>query len=315
MRRIKYKIILILFAIGFNVAAESHNSLNLEDIEALSNQTEISFEEGVQALLELSNIFSSRDLSTVGKEQLREWRTLYNQIHNRLFILTHIARINHQLSGTPGEPLFRMDRQIWEVRAENIKLRIKRNQLELFRQILQIISSEDFDHSKHQFNKLSDLAKVNWEGVTVGNTINVNVSSSSFSKRLGKRGYILLRSISRSEPPFMEYAREEVGEVDESLLEDEAFMTRLDLEITELVSEESSRRLALKIVEELTPEKPPDIRIVIQTATRIIIREYMSNYSQQFVSEYEAAESFDMSYAHTTLPVKALQFFRSSGDQ
>ena len=138
MRKIKNRVIILLFIIGFSGEVQSYNSSALESITSLSNQNKISYEDGIQALLDLPEIFSSRNFDDIENQeekekQLLEWKTLYNKIHNKLFIITHIARIEHQLSRSFNRPLFVMGRYQWKVHARITALRVKRDQLKSFR--------------------------------------------------------------------------------------------------------------------------------------------------------------------------------------
>ena len=186
----KRKIILLLLAITFNAEA-NFDASTLEDITTLSNQRSISYEEGIEALLTLPDIFSGRDFNHIEspeeqEKKLQEWKTKYNETHNRLFILTHIARIKHQISTEALSVRFRPARQKWQRQARRIKFQIKRDQLQALERVLEIISAEDFDHSKHQFGSLSDLGKINIEGFTDIEEFTTNTFSSTFSKGFSK---------------------------------------------------------------------------------------------------------------------------------
>ena len=191
----KYKIILLLLAITFNTEAK-FNDLTLEDITLLSNRNEISYEEGIEALLKLPEIFSSRDFDHIEnpeekEKQLRQWKTLYNQIHNKLFLLTHIARIRRQISSTVGGSPFRFARHKWQTQSLMNRLIMKRTQLRALKATLEIISAGDFDHSAYQFNSLSDPGRINTKGFADTNGSTINIFSPSFSKSVLKGGYEL----------------------------------------------------------------------------------------------------------------------------
>lgn len=185
----KHKISLLLLIITFNVEA-AYNSADLEKISLLSNQNEISYEEGIETLLALPDIFSARYFDHIEnpeekEKQLEEWKTLYNGIHNRLFVLTHIARIRHQISSEGVNEHLEYE---WQIQAHIKRLRIKRAQLQALKETLKAISAEDFDHSKHQFSSLSDLEKINTETSTDIARYTENTFSSSFSKSFSKGG-------------------------------------------------------------------------------------------------------------------------------
>ena len=145
-------------------------------------------EEGIEALFDIAGYFFARDVDHIEnpEEELRKWKTQYDEIHNRLFVLTHIARIKYQIfSEAPGRH-FRLTRYKWQPKARMTKTKIKRDQLQALREVLEIISAEDFDHSKHQFNSLSDLKKINIEESTDTDEYTANTFSSTFSKGFSK---------------------------------------------------------------------------------------------------------------------------------
>ena len=182
------KIILLLSIITFNVAANT-DDLALEEFLSLSNQSGISFEEGKKALLQdIFPDFDHIENPEQREEELRKWQTQYNEARNKIFVLTHIARIRHQLSQTILDG--RIFRPRWQRQERMTRIKIKRDQLQVFEQVLQMISSEDFDHDEHQFYSPSDLEKINSEGFAI-NTFSSGSSetlSKSLSKSLSKGG-------------------------------------------------------------------------------------------------------------------------------
>ena len=304
----KPKIILLLLAITFNAEANFDVS-TLEDIKALSNQSTISYEEGIQALLTLPDIFFARGFDHIKnpeaqEKQLQEWKTLYNEIHNRLFILTHIARIKHQISTEALSGHFRPARQKWQKQARRIKFQIKRDQLQALERILEIISAAYFDHSKHQFNSLSDLGKINTKELTdiegpIIDTFSPNFSKS-FSKSLSKGRYAfnsLSTSPTRTHPApaitedFLETLKAKIGE--ENAIAFQREMKR------------GNHREALAILRDPTRAK--------QEIREQRLRE-LRNYSLQFVYRYRSAQAFDMFYReNTSLPEEALPFLNRLG--
>ena len=301
MRKVKDRVIILLFIVGFSAEVQSYDSFALENITSLSNQNKISYEDGIQALLDLPDIFSSRNFDDIENQeekekQLLEWKTLYNQIHNKLFILTHIARIEHQLSRNFNRPLFVMGRYQWKVHARVTALRMKREQLQSLEQMLQIISSKDFDHSKHQFNQLSDLAKVNIEGQTNVNGETVKVLSStfskgfskgfskSFSKGVSKGGYGLTPFSTSPNNPTIADLLGSLRAVD------------IGAENIRIIRREISRGNYEGVLNILINSRSKEQRL----------RE-LRDYSQSFVFGYRSSQAFDMSYMDISLSEEAVQ--------
>ncbi|MDE0119249.1 MAG: hypothetical protein OXM55_04485 [Bdellovibrionales bacterium] len=266
----KNKIILLLLMITFNAEALYNSPPVLEEISLLANQSVISYEEGIEALLALPGIFSDRNFDHIESseekgKQLKEWKTLYNNIHNKLFVLTHIARIRHQIlsEGIMGD--FRFIGHEWQTQAHVTRLRMKRTQLQDLEQALDIISAEDFKHSEHEFQSLSDIGKIYPEESmdTDEQPINAFSFSKSFSKkasRVGLNPLLLFSSPLHNTPIRME-----------SLI-------KMNQDVTELIR-------------------------VIREA------QILNNASQRFISKYRSAQAFDMSYReNTSLPEESFPF-------
>ncbi len=176
----KHKVILVLLTIAFNAVAKFDDS-SLEEITLLSNQDAISYEEGIEALLALTDVFFAQKSDDVEDGEPGTRKTFY-KIHNRLFVLTHMARIRHQMSQMSVNGRFMFTAHEWQTQALMERLTIKRNQLEALKQALEIVSSEDFNH-KDRFESLSDL-------VNMGVFTNTNgYTANTFSKSFSKAGY------------------------------------------------------------------------------------------------------------------------------
>ena len=216
----KRKIILLLLITTFSTAANFDDSA-LKDITSLSNQSEIPYEKGIQALLTLPDIFFARDFDHMEnqeekKEELRKWKTRYNKIQNKLFVLTHIARIRHQLSRMASNGHVMVTRHRWQTQERMARVKIKRDQLQALKRALQIISDENFDHGKYQFYSLSDLGRIDAFSPEFSKSFS-KTFSKSFSKIVSKGGYGPGGTFSLQLPaiddfPFSLYSRTRSGE-------------------------------------------------------------------------------------------------------
>lgn len=299
----KHKIILLLLAISFNAEAQ-FDPAALEDITVLSNQNALLYEEGIEALLALPDIFSARDFDHIEnpeeqEKKLQEWKTLYNSIHNRLFVLTHIARIKHQISSEVFHGRSRPTRQRWQRQAHRNKLQIKRPQLQTLEQVLQIISGEDFDHSQHQFQSLSDLGKINTEKLTDTKGSAINTFSPSFSRSVSKSGYV--------SNPFLTSPSSSILNGPLSSLKTKIGEENVAAFIREIRRGNHEGALTILRNSTKTEEELKEIRREQR------LRE-LRDYSLQFVYRYRSAQAFDMFYReNTTFPEEVLPFLNRLG--
>ena len=300
------KSIFLLLILSSNIWAGLYDPKTIEAIEVIqsfANQNEISYEEGIQALLELLDLFSSLSsnlnkegqmtLSEEEKErQLREWKTWYQQIHNKLFVLTHIARIRQQILNSPTSGKFEPDRQNWEREAYARIQTIKQNQMYSLKQVLDAISEESFDHSGHQFNNLSDLAKVNVEGSADSNGFTATgISSFSFSKKFSK---VVSKGGSQSNPmsssPY----------------------SHLYLDDDSLVNYLAALPSTHKIIEILrNSSKFTELKERVRKRREQIEQQKLIDYTSPFVSHYQEAKSFDTTQMDAPLPTNALPFLNA----
>ena len=294
------KSIFLLLILSSNIWAGLYDPKTIEAIEVIqsfANQNEISYEEGIQALLELPDLFSSLSsglnkegqmtLSEEEKErQLREWKIWYQQIHNKLFVLTHIARIREQILDAPISDKFEPDRQNWEREAYVRIQTTKQNQMYSLKQVLDAISEESFDHSGHQFNNLSDLAKVNVEGLadSSGSTA-TGISSFSFSTKFSKR---VLKGGSRANP---------------MLSSPYSHLSSDDSLVDYLATLPSTHRIIETLSTKLTER--------IRERREQIEQQKLIDYTSPFVSHYQEAKSFDTTQMDAPLPTNALVFLNA----
>ena len=282
-------------------------SSTLEDIERLSNQNKISYEVGIQALLKLSDIFSAKNFDDIEdweekQRQLIAWKALYNEIHNKLFVLTHIARIEHQFSIEKGE-------------NHTVQLKMKENQLQFLSQILFVISSETFNHDKHQFNQLSDLLN---NIISINDEYEENVvenKTSSLSDNLNKAMYV-----SRA----VRYKMKGNTPSRSTISSERAFKLNINLLEYPLVAGHITKEEYLSKVQALLrdfyKDKPEVIdryyKQFVEHASSIerkLRLEYLRDYSEVFVSQYKKAEMFDMFHMNTLLPKESAEFLERLG--
>ena len=314
----KYKTILLLLVISFNAEANFEASA-LEDIMTLSQQNEIPYEEGIEALLTLPDIFSARNFDQIEnpeeqEEALRKSKTQYNGIHNRLFILTHIARIRHQISAEAFRGHFRPTRHKWQTQERMTRLKIKRDQLQVLEQTLQIITAADFDHSKHSFNALSDLGKINTESLTdtEGSAIDTFSSgfsrkfSKGFSKHASKGGYA-------SNPFYTPSIRTDSSPMNDLFnITDFFYITKEMIDdLKAAISEEKARAFE----KELARGNIGAAFAIFENPARARERRLrkLRDYSRQFVFRYRRAQAFDQDYESIPLPEEALPFLNRLG--
>ena len=124
---------------------------NFDSLEALSNRDSIEFTAGVEAIAKLPATVPAIS----SQEEKAVWQERYNRVHNRLFILTHIARLDREIqkfsvSSASGPS--------WLEQGKALKIESKEAQKGLFRQALQSVSEGNFQHSNHQFNNMDDLS-------------------------------------------------------------------------------------------------------------------------------------------------------------
>ncbi|MYE07857.1 MAG: hypothetical protein F4X95_03805 [Oligoflexia bacterium] len=221
------------------------------------------------------------------EKQLKEWETLYNSIHNKLFVLTHIARIRHQISLKVVNGHFRFIGNEWQTQAHITRLGMKRNQLQALEQALDIISAVDFDHSEHEFQSLSDIGKIYPEEPTDTDGQPINAFSYSFSKSFSKKVSKVGSNPFLLSPRLNPYIRIK------DLIELNQGVTRL------------KRKRPFLNAEDLV-----ELNQYVAEIERVVIEaQILKKASQRFIFRYKSAQYFDMSYRENiSLPEEALPF-------
>ena len=150
-------------------------AMDLEAIEKLSGKDQISHLQGLGAMKALPKVFPEPTRASLTKLQLK-----YNTIHNRLFVLTHLARITKQIEDLESQ----VDGSTgWRKYSILMTKKVKQGQQRRMRELLRGVNLSDYQ----PLNSLGDLGKSKFSNILGGSLLGGRSSdASAFMQREGK---------------------------------------------------------------------------------------------------------------------------------
>ena len=121
-----------------------------ERLRFLSHRNSLSFEEGVEAIMELPHTIPQRQWGVSSDRFVEKWQALYNRVHNRLYIRTQMARLAQDIARLQG----RIGGGLYESNEDEMKriLALKQKEFGVYQDIVDITIDRELLRDGHIFD-------------------------------------------------------------------------------------------------------------------------------------------------------------------